>query len=243
MFSEYFMWSLNFLQGLTGSYAFAIIFFTIIIKVLLYPLTEKQYRSMKEMQALQPEIRKLQERFKDDQKKLQEKQMELFAKHKINPLGGCFPLLIQMPILIGIYSTIISFKNVFAGEHLPFLWIGGFLSERYPDWFASDLSRVDMPLLILYGVSMYLSQKLTVTDPSTAQSQKSMNTFMPIFFTFMLLQMQLPCAMVLYWLCFNLLGLIQQAHIIRMPDAVLVTDAEDVAVDGESSKTKGSKKR
>lgn len=237
------MWSLNFLQGLTGSYAFAIIFFTIVIKLLLYPLTEKQYRSMKEMQAIQPEIRKLQDRYKDDQKRMQEEQMKLFAKHKINPLGGCFPLLIQMPILIGIYSTIMNFKNVFAGEHIPFLWIGGHLSERYPDYFASSLAGTDTPLLVLYGVSMYLSQKLTVTDPATAQSQKTMNTFMPIFFTWMLWSWKLPCAMVLYWLCFNLLGLIQQAHIIRMPDAVLVTDAEDVAAEGESSKTKGSKKR
>lgn len=217
MLSTVFMAALNGLQGLTGSYAWAIIIFTIGIKVLLYPITQKQYRSMKEMQAIQPEIRALQEKYKTDQKRLQEEQMKLFSKHKINPLGGCFPVFIQMPILYGIYTTIMNFKHVFESEHVGFLWIGSFLSDRFPHYFAKNLAGADIPLLLIYGVSMYLSQKLTVTDPATAKQQASMNTIMPIFFTYMLWNWGLPSAMVLYWLMFNLLGLIQQAHIIRMP--------------------------
>jgi YidC/Oxa1 family membrane protein insertase len=217
--SQFFMTLLNAIQSVVGSYAVAILFFTVIIKLVLYPATQKQYRSMKEMQALQPKIKQLQERYKDNQQKLQEEQMKLFTEHGVNPFGGCLPLFIQMPILYGIYATIYHFKPVFESEHVPFLWIGGWMSQQYPHYFARNLSQPDMALLIMYGISMYLSQKLTVTDPSTAQQQASMNLFMPIFITWVL--HTFPSALVLYWLTFNLLGLIQQAHIIRMPPPTL----------------------
>ena len=218
--SDILMYTLNGLQALTGSYAWAILLLTVLIKVALYPLSQKQYRSMKEMAAIQPEIKKLQDRYKDDPQKFNEEQMKLFAKHKVNPLGGCLPVFIQMPVLLAIYSTITSFKHVFEAEHLRFLWIGSFVSERFPDLFASTLADQDVALLVLYGLSMFLSQKLTVTDPATAKQQAGMNTFMPIFFTYMLWTWKMPSAMVLYWLSFNLLGLVQQAHIIRMPSPV-----------------------
>jgi YidC/Oxa1 family membrane protein insertase len=211
------MSTLNGLQGLTGSYAWAILIFTVLIKLCLYPLTQKQYRSMKEMQALQPAIKKLQEKYKDDSQKFSEEQMKLFAKHKVNPLGGCLPVFVQMPILFGIYTTIMNFKHVFEAEHLRFLWVGSFLADRFPELFAKNLADQDVALLLLYGLSMFLSQKLSVTDPATAKQQQTMNTFMPVFFTYMLWQWKMPSAMVLYWLSFNLLGLVQQAHIIRTP--------------------------
>lgn len=220
--SEIVMKTLNGLQEYTGSYAWAILLFTVGIKLLLYPLTQKQYKSMKEMQALQPEIKKLQQKYKDDQKKLSAAQMELFSKHKVNPLGGCLPLFIQMPVLIGIYTTIMNFRHVFESEHLRFLWIGGWLSDRYPQYFAKNLAGSDAALLLMYGLSMYLSQKLTVTDPVTAKQQSTMNLMMPIMLTYMLWSWKLPCAIVLYWFSFNMLGLIQQAHIIRMPSPALV---------------------
>jgi YidC/Oxa1 family membrane protein insertase len=220
--SEFFIKTLNGLQYYTGSYAWAILIFTVVIKVLLYPLTQKQYMGMKQMQALQPELKKLQEKYKNDQKALQQAQMEFYSKSGANPLSGCLPLFIQMPILLGIYTTILNFKHVFEGEHVPFLWIGTWLSAHYPQYFAKSLADSDVPLIFLYGLSMYLSQKLTVTDPSTAQQQKSMSLIMPIMLTFMFYQWKLPCAIVLYWLSFNLLGLIQQAHIIRMPMPVIV---------------------
>ena len=214
---------LNGLQAYTGSYAWAILFFTVIIKALLFPLTQKQYTSMKEMQAIQPEIKKIQEKYKDDPKKLQEAQAALFTEHQVNPFGGCLPLFIQMPILWGIYGTIMNFRHLFEGEHVRFLWIGGWLSQKYPQYFAKNLASPDVALIFMYGLSMYLSQKLTVTDPTTAKQQSTMNLVMPVMFTFMLWSWKLPCAMVLYWCSFNLLGLIQQAHIIRMP--ALVTGA------------------
>lgn len=219
--SDIFMKTLNGLQEFSGSYPWAILLFTIIIKVLLYPLTQKQYSSMKQMQAIQPEIKKLQAKFKDDPKKLNEAQAELFMKAGVNPFGGCLPLFIQMPILYGIYTTIMNFRHVFESEQVHFLWIGGWLSNHYPQYFAKNLSGTDVPMLFMYGLSMYLSQKLTVTDPATAQQQNTMNTVMPIMLTYMLWSWKLPCAIVLYWLSFNLLGLIQQAHIIRMPSPVL----------------------
>lgn len=217
------MRTLNGLQEHTGSYAWAIVFFSVIIKVMLYPLTQKQYSSMKAMQALQPEIKRLQAKYKDDPKKFNEAQAELFMKAGVNPLGGCLPLFIQMPILYGIYTTIMNFRHVFEGEHVRFLWIGGWLPDHYPQYFAKNLAGSDVALLFMYGLSMYLSQKLTVTDPATAKQQGTMNTVMPVMLTWMLWSMKLPCAMVLYWLMFNLLGLIQQAHIIRMPAPVIAS--------------------
>ena len=97
-------------------------------------------------------------------------------------------------------------------------------------------------MLLLYGISMYVSQKLTVTDPTTAQTQKTMNLVMPVMLTYMLWSWKLPCAIVLYWLCFNLLGLIQQAHIIRMPAAVLISDGDEPPTNPDT-KSRGSKKR
>jgi YidC/Oxa1 family membrane protein insertase len=174
---------------------------------------------MKEMQAVQPELKKIQERFKDDPQRMNKEMMEFYKKHKINPFGGCLPILIQMPILFGIWQTIQSHIDRFKGE--SFLWIGGRLHDMYPSIFAQSLATPDMALILLYGLSMYLSQKLTVVDPATAKQQAMMNTFMPIFFTYMMWTWKLPCALILYWLIFNILSIVQQAIIMKAPSPAL----------------------
>jgi len=218
---------LDYIQVHTDSYGWAIVIFAVLVKAVLWAPTRQQFKSMKEMQALQPEIKKLQQKYKDDPQKLQQEQMELWKKHGVNPLGGCLPLLIQMPILIAIWRTISAYQSTFANEY--FLWINPQMHQilNYPDVhftlgplkidgffiFGRSLAGFDLPLLLLYGFSMYLSQKFTTVDPSTAHTQRYLNLLMPVVFTFILINF--PAALILYWLVFNLLSVVQQAYIMR----------------------------
>jgi YidC/Oxa1 family membrane protein insertase len=184
-----------------GAYGLAIVFLTIIVKLLITPLTRKQYESMKDMQKVQPEVKKLQEKLKGEPQKLNQEVMALYKKHGVNPLGGCFPLLIQMPVLIWLYQAIMAFRLQFEGH--GFLWV-------------DNLSAPDRPLLVLYLVSMVVSQRLTTmptADPQQQQTQKMMAYMMPIMMAFMF--QTFPSAFILYWLMFNILSTLQQYLIMR----------------------------
>jgi YidC/Oxa1 family membrane protein insertase len=179
----------------------AIILLTILVKLLLTPLTRKQFQSMKDMQKLQPEVKKLQEKFKGNPQKLNQEVMAMYKQRGVNPLGGCFPLLIQMPILIWLYRAIMQFRFQFEGER--FLWV-------------PNLAEPDMPLLVLYLISMIVSQKLTTmpsADPQQQQTQKMMAYMMPIMFAFFF--KTFPAAFILYWFVFNILSTVQQYFIMR----------------------------
>jgi YidC/Oxa1 family membrane protein insertase len=171
---------------------------------------------MKEMQKIQPELKELQKKYKDNPQKMQTEQMDLFKRHNVNPLGGCLPIVIQMPILWAIFVAIkkMAEQGLFGSE--TFLWIGGPLSKIYPAWFAGSLAEKDIPLVVLYGFSMYLSQKLTVTDASAEGTQKMMNIIMPVAFTFIL--WNFPSALILYWLMFNIFSIIQQYFVMKNND-------------------------
>jgi YidC/Oxa1 family membrane protein insertase len=183
--------------------ALAIILIAVVAKLALTPLTNIQFRSMKAMQRIQPLIKELQEKHKSDRQALAQAQMRLFKEHRVNPLGGCLPLLIQMPILIFIYRAVDMYKYQFWGER--FLWV-------------HSLAESDMLLLILYAVSMYFSMRLTTT-PSADQQQQQMQNMMAIMmpFMFLLLFRGLPSAFILYWFVLNLLSTAHQAYILRQP--------------------------
>jgi YidC/Oxa1 family membrane protein insertase len=209
---------LDFLKGTTGSYGFAIIVFSFIVKLALYYPTQSQYKSMKDMQKIQPEMKKLQEKYKNDQQKLQMETMALYKKYNVNPLAGCLPLLIQMPILIGIYSTINQMAKLGKFSSEVFLWIGGPLSKTYA-WLGTSLADKDIPLLIVYGISMFLSQKMSMTpggDPAAEKTQQIMAYAMPVFLMFVL--WNLPSSLILYWLVFNILTIVQQYFIMKSSD-------------------------
>jgi YidC/Oxa1 family membrane protein insertase len=205
------------LYMVTGNYGLSLVILAGIIKLALYYPTHQQYKAMKDMQAIQPEMKKLQDKYKDDPQKMNVEMMLLYKKHKVNPLGGCLPLVIQMPILWGIWKTISNYNHVFGKAY--FLWIGTPLSYKYPDIFARNLGGHDIPLLLLYGFSMYLTQKTSITttpaDPAAAKTQMMMSTFMPFFFTYMMWQWKFPCALILYWLVFNLLSIFQQCSMLK----------------------------
>jgi YidC/Oxa1 family membrane protein insertase len=203
------------LKTLTGNYGWAIIIFAAIVKAALYFPTQSQFKQMKEMQKVQPAMKKLQERYKGDPQKLQVEQMALFKKYNVNPLAGCLPILIQMPILIGIYATIRKMAELGRFANETFLWIGGPLSNIYPSLFGGSLAHKDTLLLVIYGFSMYLSQKMSVgvSDPSNESTQKIMGLAMPVMFTVFL--WNFPSSLILYWLVFNILSVAQQYFTMR----------------------------
>jgi len=203
------------------SYWFAMVLLSVIVKIIITPLTRAQFKSMKEMQRLQPLVKELQQKYKENKKDLGAKIMDLYKSHGVNPLSGCWPLLIQMPILFLVYSMIRLYEFRFAQG--TFLWIGwqplvhkfGIpLMGGRPVWVtAADLAQPDMILLILYTASMVVSQRLSVVDPTQAEQQKMMSIMMPVMFFFLF--GSFPAAFVFYWFMFNVLQTWQQYHIIH----------------------------
>ena len=197
MISQPLFWLLQFIHGLVGNWGYAIIIITVIVKGGMYPLTKKQYESMAKMRALKPKIDALKERYGDDRQKMQQGMMELYKKDKVNPMGGCFPLLLQMPIFLALYWVLLESVEL---RHADFIfWI-------------TDLSVKDpyYVLPILTGVSMYLLQKLqpmTMTDPMQQKIMQFMPVAMSLFFFIF------PAGLVLYWLISNIITLIQAKFI------------------------------
>ncbi len=178
---------------LSHNYGIAIIFLTMIVRVVFIPLTFKSFKSMKDIQRLQPEIQKLQKKYKNDKAELNKAMMELYKTHKVNPLGGCLPMVLQLPVFIGLYNLL---ANTIELRQTPFLlWI-------------TDLSIKDpyYVLPIIMGISMLIQQKMT---PSTVDpTQAKMMLIMPVMFTFFFLNF--PSGLVLYWLVNNVLTIGQQ---------------------------------
>jgi YidC/Oxa1 family membrane protein insertase len=185
--------SLKFFYSFLGNWGLAIILLTILIKLLLYPLTRKSMASMKGMQALQPQLKELREKYKDDKERLNMETMNLFKRHKVNPMGGCLPMVIQMPIYIALYKVLYNATELY---HAPFF---GF----YRDLAAPDPYYI---LPVLLGVAMLAQQKMT---PSTGdEAQQKMMMFMPIMFSFFMLF--LPVGLTLYIFVNTLMTVVQQ---------------------------------
>jgi len=216
------IWLLNRLYGLIGSYGWAIILLTLIVKVVLWPLTHKSYKSMKEMQKLQPKIKELKEKCKGDNKKLQEATMKLYKEHGVNPMSGCLPMLLQMPILFALFTAL---RNTILLRNAPFWIIPGKWIQNLsgPDHLAT-LPR-SFPIIgnqvnilpLLMGLTFYLQQKFTPQAPAAsdqaAQQQKMMATLMPALFTLMFYT--LPSGLNLYFTLSTIITIVQQGAIAR----------------------------
>jgi len=180
------------------SYGLAIIFMTLAIKLVLFPLTQKQLKSMRTMQEIQPKIKILQERYGDNKAKFNEEVMKLYQRYNVNPLGGCLPLLIQMPILIAFYQSLFNFKFV-ESSHAGFLWIPN-IGEPDPYYL----------LAVIAALTTYIQSKLSMTQ-SNDTSQKMMLYIMPVMIAFMAIKM--PAGLPLYWVIFNILSIAQQIYV------------------------------
>src|SRR6201996_4354913 len=166
---------------------------------------------MAEMQKVQPLVKQLQAKFKNDQQALNAAMMALYKEHKVNPLAGCVPMLIQFPILIGLYWAIQGQISSFTHEH--WLWIGSALSDRFPQVFATSLAVPDIFLLCLYVVSMYFTVRYgspPSTDPQQAQTQKMMAFISPAMIAFFGFRYHWASALLIYWLPLNALTMSQQ---------------------------------
>jgi YidC/Oxa1 family membrane protein insertase len=193
------LYTLKFFNRYVHNYGIAIIIITIILKILFFPLTHKSYVSMKGMQKIQPEMNKIREKHKDDRDGMNRAVMELYREHKVNPLGGCLPMVVQIPVFFALYKALMFSIEL---RHAPFfLWITD-LSDKDPYYVTP----------IIMGVTMFIQQKMTPSqmDPM----QQKMMLALPVVFTFMFLSF--PSGLVLYWLVNNVLTIGQQMYINKL---------------------------
>jgi YidC/Oxa1 family membrane protein insertase len=197
---------LRFSHSYTGNYGIDIILLTLLVKLVFFPLTNKSFRSMAQMREVQPLMERLREQYKDDREKLNKEMMELYRRHKINPLGGCLPMVVQAPVFIGLYQALSSAIEL---RQAPFL--GWIQDLSLPDRLGSlDLWFIEPPgmpvLTLLMGGTMLVQQALTpaMGDPV----QQKMMMLMPVIFTVMFVNF--PSGLVLYWLVNNVLSIAQQ---------------------------------
>ncbi|MBN1465554.1 membrane protein insertase YidC [candidate division KSB1 bacterium] len=202
--------TLKWMHNFIPNYGVVLLIFSILIKIILYPLTQKSYQSMQKMQTLQPKLKELQEKYRNDPQKLNQATMAMYKEQRVNPMGGCLPMLIQMPLLFGLF---IVFRTTIELRGEGFFWWITDLSA--PDTIYTFPGNFSLPLYgntvnilpLVMGATMFFQQKMTVTDPK----QKMMVYFMPIFLT--LLFNSFPSGLNLYYALFNVLSILQQKYL------------------------------
>lgn len=202
-------WLLAFINGLLGNWGWSIIVLTIIIKLIFFPLSAASYRSMARMRTLAPKIQAIKDSCGDDRQKLSQGMMELYKKEKVNPLGGCLPILVQMPVFLALYWVLLESVEM---RHAPWiLWI-------------TDLSIKDpyFILPIIMGASMFIQQMLNPAPPDPMQAK--IMKMLPIMFTFFFLWF--PAGLVLYWVVNNILSIAQQWYITRKIERAATTTSK-----------------
>jgi len=206
--------SLRFFNKYLSNYGLSIILLTIIIKILFWPLTHKSYQSMKEMRKLQPMMAKIREKYKGNKQEMQKQLMGLYKTYKINPMGGCLPMIVQIPVFFALFRVL---PNSIELRHAPFvLWIKDLSAPDRLFSFPFQIPFMTPPygipvLTLIMGASMFLQQKMTPTPGDPAQAKMMM--LLPIVFTFLFINF--PSGLVLYWLVNNILSIAQQYRINR----------------------------
>lgn len=204
------LYLLNWFYAVFHNYGIAIILVTVILKAIFWPITQKGLKSMKNMQKLQPKMVKLKEKYKDDPTRMNQEVMNLYRTYKVNPLGGCLPMVLQIPVFFALYKVLLQSIEL---RHAPFmLWITD-LSAPDRLFIGIDIPWLGgLPVLtLLMGASMFLQQKMTPTTADPTQAKIMM--FLPVIFTFMFLNF--ASGLVLYWFVNNLLSILQQYLINR----------------------------
>ncbi len=199
--------ALKFLYNFLGSYGLAIIVFTVAVRAIMTPLTLQQVRSSKAMQELQPELQALQKKYGKEREKLAQETQRIYAEHGVNPLSGCLPTLIQMPIWIGLYSALLALAQT-PEFSTSFLWI---TNLALPPNTQQPLANVlDFVLPVLCVVTQFITQKMMTpaTQDPQAQSMNTAMSIMPLMFGFFTLSV--PAGLTLYWVVSNLYSMVQQ---------------------------------
>jgi YidC/Oxa1 family membrane protein insertase len=206
-------WVLGAIHKLVGNWGWAIIGLTLLLKLAFFPLSAASYKSMAKMRVLTPKLAKLKEAFGDDKQRLNQEMMALYKKEKVNPLGGCLPVLVQIPVFIALYWVLLGTVEMRGAPWI--LWITDLSA---PDSLFGTLPLINItvgPLPLLMGATMFIQTKLNPTPPDPIQAKVML--FMPIMFTFMFLGF--PAGLVLYWTVNNILSIAQQWQITRLVEA------------------------
>lgn len=208
------LWLMNVLYKAVPNYGLAIIILTILIKILLWPLGNKSYKSMNEMKKIQPLMAEIREKYKDDKKKMNEELMGLYKIYKINPMGGCLPMVLQIPVFFAFYRMLYEAIEL---RHAPFFgWINDLSAPDRLFDFGFSIPFMEPPygipvLTIIMGGTMFLQQKMSPPPGDPAQAKMMM--FMPVIFTFIFINFS--SGLVLYWLINNILSISQQYYILK----------------------------
>jgi len=206
------VWLMNRLYSVIPNYGIAIIILTILIKGVLWPLGSKSYKSMSEMKKIQPLMKEIREKYKNDKKKMNEEVMSLYRTYKINPLGGCLPMVVQLPVFFALYRMLYQAIEL---RHAPFfLWIDDLSAPDRLFHFSFSIPFMEPPygvpvLTIIMGATMLLQQKMS--PPMGDPTQAKMMMFMPLIFTVIFINFS--AGLVLYWLVNNILSISQQYYI------------------------------
>ncbi len=206
--------AMNFIHKFIPNYGIVIIIITIMVKILFWPLSNKSYQSMSQMKKLQPKMAELRAKYKHDKKVMNQELMNLYKLYKINPLGGCLPMVLQIPVFFAFYKMLYQAIEL---RHAPFfLWINDLAAPDRLFSFGFTVPLMSPPygipvLTLIMGASMFFQQKMS--PPPGDPTQAKMMMFMPIFFTFIFINF--PSGLVLYWLVNNILSMVQQKYVTK----------------------------
>lgn len=202
------------IDSVTHNLGWSLIILAALLRLMFWPLTRMQFASMAKMQALQPRMKELQARHKDDTQRLNTELMALYKEHGTNPFASCLPLVVQLPFLYSIYWAITGNKQAFSQTH--WCWIGSGFSLTHAHILATSLAAPDLVLLALYVVSMFFNVKLASppsSDPQQAQTQQIMAFVSPVMIAF--IGRSWPSGLMLFWLASNIFQTIQQVLLMR----------------------------
>jgi YidC/Oxa1 family membrane protein insertase len=253
-------WTVTMIDKPVGNLGWSLIILAALIRLVFWPLNTAQFKAFLSMQKVAPQLKRLQERYKDDKQKLQAETMALYREHKVNPLAGCWPMLVQYPVIISVYWVVLNHRADF--EKQSWLWVGSAFSRLHATlvpvqaagahaaavtnhcvgWcifnspvFGVSLASPDLILIVLYALSMYLSVRyvsMPATDPQQAQTQRMMAFISPVMLGFFGLKYGWPSAMVLYWFAYNIFTMGQQFYMLRRYHQPLaLIDSEHVITD------------
>jgi YidC/Oxa1 family membrane protein insertase len=234
-FEKPFLWLLRTLNGLVGNFGVAIILLTVIVRGLMFPVAQKQFASMAAMKALQPRMKEIQERFKDDKQRQQQEIMKLYKDEKVNPLAGCLPLVLQIPIFFALYKVLVLAIEM---RHEPFIWWIKDLSAPDPAHILNLFGLLDFtvpagflaigPLAVLLGITMWLTFKLNPSAMDPVQQQ--IFSIMPWILMFVMAPF--AAGLLLYWVTSNLLTLAQQSYLYSRHPQLKAAAAKEKAAKG-----------
>ncbi len=233
---------LQFFYGFTHNWGWAIALLTILVRIVLIPLTYRQFKSMRGMQQLQPQIKALQAKYKGNRELLNQKMMEFYKENKVNPMGSCLPLILQMPVFFALFyalnPTNASNAGVFV-ENLSWLWIRDW-GPGQPGWLALDITKFDLILLIIYVGSQFLSSLQTTSKDPT---QRMMMMSMPVVIGVVMYVGKWPAGLFIYWVTSNLWTIAQQYVITRVFPVSQPTPAVTGGTSGRTRERKNKQQK